>query len=477
MNRVAIIGGGTSGLSAAYYVDRQKRAGHEIEYVVYEQAPQMGGVLRSERVDGCLLDAGPDSFLTEKPWAFALCRDLGLEDQIIGSNDAQRKTFIVVHNRLLEMPDGLLFMVPTKLLPTVLTPLFSWSAKLRMAREFCFRPRAGAGDESVAALVNRHFGAEMVDRLADPLLSGIYGADSEVLSARTVLPRFVDMEERYGSLCRGMLAAQRRMAAVTQGKPKPPLFSSLKNGMQQLADAVLARLEPGTLRTDAEVSRLSRVGCEWEVISRDTRERYDAVIIATPAHTASRLLAEVDADLAGELGGISYSSSVTVSLIYERKGLNGRDYGFGFLVPRSEGRRVRAATFVHNKFPHRAPDDRGIVRSALGGLRDEAALQMNDEEILATVRRELLEIAGITAEPRTARIYRWRRAMAQPSPGHLERLTRIENRILQLPGLALAGNYFRGIGVPDAVRTGHEAANRISNQQSAISTQPSQRGS
>jgi oxygen-dependent protoporphyrinogen oxidase len=464
MKRVAIIGGGASGLSAAYYLDQQRRCGAAVEYAVFERAPRLGGVLGSERVDGCLIEAGPDSFLTEKPWALALCRELGLGDQVIGSNDAQRKTFILVRNRLVEMPDGLMFMVPTKIWPTISTPLFSWSTKLRMAKEFFCRPHSCEGDaddESAAALVQRHFGAEVVERLADPLLSGIYGADSDKLSVRAVLPRFEEMERKYGSLIRGMLAAKLRQTAAAGGKPKPPLFSSLKNGMQQLIEALQGRLEPCALRTNLEVTELRPAGGEWEVSTGSARERFDAVVVATPAHAAGRLLTQADPLLAEELGGISYSSSVTISLIYDRHDLAGRDTGFGFLVPRSEHRRLLACSFVHNKFPHRAPGDRGIVRGFLGGFRDADAVHMSDEELLATLRQELQEIAGISARPRLARIYRWERAMAQPSPGHLDRIARIESLVRQLPGLALAGNYFRGIGVPDCVRTGKEAANHV----------------
>ena len=461
MKRIAIIGGGTSGLSAAYYLDRQRRAGAELEYVLFERAAQLGGVLVSEMVDGCLIEAGPDSFLTEKPWALELCRELGLADQVIGSNDSRRKTFILVRGRLVEMPDGLMLMVPTRVASTLLTPLFSWSTKLRMAAEWLSRPQFPAHDESAAAFVARHFGEEIVDRLADPLLSGVYGADCKDLSLRAALPRFAEMERQYGSLIRGMLAARRRLAKAANGKPKPPLFSSLKDGMRQLVDAVQARLDPGAVRLNTEVSGLLFSQGMWEVSANESRGRFDAVIIATPAHVASSLLAEAEAQLARELGGISYSSSVTVSLVYRRQDLAGHDRGFGFLVPRSEGRRLLACTFVHNKFPHRAPEDRGIVRGFLGGARDAAAVQLSDREILATVQRELREIAGIAAPPLATRIYRWNRAMAQPSPGHLERIERIETRTRQMPGLALAGNYFRGIGVPDCVRTGREAAQRV----------------
>jgi protoporphyrinogen/coproporphyrinogen III oxidase len=461
MKRIAIIGGGISGLSAAYSLEKQ-RAGADLEYVLFERSSRLGGVLLTESVDGCLVEAGPDSFLTEKPWAAALARELGLAGDIIGSNDADRKTFIVVNNRLIELPDGLMFMVPTKIVPTLLSPLFSVSTKLRMAAEFLHAPRKLEGDESVAAMVERHFGREIVDRLADPLLSGIYGGECRNLSVRAVLPRFVDMEAKYGSLTRGMLAARKRMSAMAQGKPKSPLFSSMKNGMTQLVDALTGKIDPSAIRTGVEVALIRRVDNRWDVMLSDgSGQPFDAVILSAPAHVMSRLLVEAHAELAAELGGIGYSSSVTVTLIYDRADLAGKDRGFGFLVPRTEGRRVLACTFVHNKFPHRAPAEKGIVRAFLGGAGDEEVLDWTDDQILSTVRRELGEILGLNIEPTESRIYRWRRSMAQPAPGHLERLARIEALRKQLPGLALAGNAFHGIGVPDCVRTGTHAAEEV----------------
>jgi oxygen-dependent protoporphyrinogen oxidase len=257
-----------------------------------------------------------------------------------------------------------------------------------------------------------------------------------------------------------MLAARKRMAQMLHGRPKPPLFSSLKDGMQQLVDAVAARLDPQSVRTGCPARELRFSGTQWQLVVNGQQELFDAVIVATPAHVAGRLLAGADARLAEALSGISYSSSVTTSLVYDRRALAGHDRGFGFLVPRSEGRRMLACTFVHNKFPHRAPEDRGIVRGFLGGLRDQNALSLSDSEIQETLQRELREITGISAAPRAVRIYRWDRAMAQPTVGHLERIAQIEARLAALPGLALAGNYFRGIGVPDCVRTGMEAAKK-----------------
>src|SRR5271169_7110727 len=242
MKRVAIIGGGISGLSAAYTLEEKRRSGESVEYVLYESSPRLGGVLVTDRVDGCLVEAGPDSFLTEKPWAADLCRKIGLGDQLIGSNDSERKTYILAKGKLVVMPDGLMFMVPTKIMPTVFSPLFSVRTKMRMAAEWFHPPRKGSEDETVAQMVERHYGPEMVDLLADPLLSGVYGGEASQLSVRAVLARFADMEAVHGSLGRGMLAAQKKMAAAT-GAVRP-VFTSLKDGMQQMVDALVARIDP-----------------------------------------------------------------------------------------------------------------------------------------------------------------------------------------------------------------------------------------
>ena len=461
MNRIAIIGGDISGLSAAFYLEKARAEGTDLEYTLFEASQRLGGCMSSDRVDGCLVEAGPDSFLTEKPWAVALCKELGIADQLIGSNDSQRKTYIVVHGRLVAMPDGLMFMVPTQLMPTALSPLFSWSTKLRMLQELLHPPRPMQDDETVAQLVERHFGAEVVDRLADPLLSGVYGGDAGKLSARAVLPRFVEMEEKYGSLSRAMLAAHNKMLAQRKQQAPRPLFTSLREGMQQMVDAIVARLRPESIRLRQHVQRVYENG-GWRVsIEMNGDEQFDSVIVAAPANVAGVLLDGVDQGLARNLLDITYSSSVTVTLGYYKQQLTTLPPGFGFLVPRSEGTRMLACTFVHNKFPHRAPEDKGILRCFLGGARDEAVLGLNDEEMLETVHRELRDIVRLEAQPIFARVYRWREAMAQYEPGHIARVEQIEKRVAEIPGLALAGNAYHGIGVPDCVRSGNEAANKV----------------
>jgi protoporphyrinogen/coproporphyrinogen III oxidase len=469
--RVAIIGGGIAGLAAAFEVEKARATGADVEYTLFEAREQLGGSLASETVNGVVLERGPDSFLSEKPAGAELCRELGLADQLTPSNDANRKTYIVVKNRLVPLPDGLMFLIPTKLVPTALSGLFSPATKIRMALELLHPPRPVGQDESVAALVKRHFGQEAVDRLADPLLSGIYGGDATQLSARTVLPKLVEMESQYGSLTRGMLAAHRQMRAIMAARsagggpasgPRP-IFTTLKGGLQQLVDALEGRLNPAWLRKSTVVNSLEHVGEGWRIRCTGAAEIYDAVIVASPAWAAGGLLAATDARLGDELSSIPYSSSITVNLVFDEAQLGRLPDGFGFLVPAVEGRAMLACTFVHRKFVGRTPTGKAVLRAFLGGAKNEALLDQSDEVLVATVRRELSEILGarvvgphIPAE--ATQVSRWRRAMAQYAVGHQERMKRVKERVAALPGLRLAGNAYDGIGIPDCIRTGRQAA-------------------
>ena len=358
------------------------------------------------------------------------------------------------------MPDGLMFMVPTKILPTGLSPLFSWTTKLRMAKELFHPPHAADSDESVASLVERHYGAEMVDRLADPLLSGIYGGDAANLSVRAVLPRFAEMERNHGSLGRAMLAARKNIPRAPY-KPAPPLFTSLKNGMQHLVETLVPRLNPASLLVNTPVHSVEPRTGGWSVSADLKSDHFNALILAVPAHTAAQLLANGSPELSAELAAIGYSSSITVALGYGRDVRQSLPPGFGFLVPRSAGKRLLAATFVHNKFPHRAPEDRALLRCFFAGSSAEKVWPLSDDEIIAIVRNELQQILSVRAMPLFARVYKWKSAMAQYGVGHLDRLARINTLLQQSPSLALSGNGYRGIGVPDCVRSGTEAVKQV----------------
>jgi oxygen-dependent protoporphyrinogen oxidase len=477
--KTAIVGGGIAGLAAAYELEKARAAGADVEYALFEAREQLGGSIASEIVNGAVLERGPDSFLTEKPAAIELCRELGLAADLVPSNDAARKTYILVKNKLVPLPDGLMFLVPTKLIPTALTPLFSLSTKIRMGLELLHPPRpTGLEDEAVATLVERHFGPEAVDRLADPLLSGIYGGDATQLSARTVLPRLVEMESEYGSLTRGMLAAHRKMrakageatkkngAASSNGNGKSnqtprPIFTTLRGGLQQLIDAIESRLNPASVRLSTPVSAIERVSKGWRVEAAGVRQIYDSVIVCPPAWAAGVLLSPVDAALGEDLSAIPYSSSITINLVYDEAALGPLPDGFGFLVPASEGRAMLACTFVHRKFLGRTPPGKAVLRAFLGGMKNEALLAEPDDVLVTTVRRELQEILGIHARPEHTQVSRWRRAMAQYAVGHQSRARRVAERVADLPGLKLAGNAYDGIGIPDCIRLGRAAAREL----------------
>lgn len=464
MKRIAIVGGGISGMSAAYYLEKARRGGAPIAWQLFEQGPRLGGIVGSEPVEGCVVETGADSFLSEKPWAFELCRELGLEDQLIGSNDRQRKTFLVLDGKLVPLPDGLQFIVPTSLPDVMRSPVFSDETKRTITSEVNLQPRKSSGDESVAAFVARHFGQEVVERLADPMLAGVYGGRAAQLSVRTILPRFVHMEEEHGSLIRAL-----QLAGQSAGKRQNQrsIFTSLRNGMQQLLDALAARLDPAALHTQCVINGAAapeKNGGRWKLQGVNFAEDFDAIVLALPAPAAAQVLEGCCTELSQELDKIAYSSSVIVSLAFpkeelERQGIHPE--GFGFLVPATEKSRLVACTFVGNKFNHRVAGDLVLLRAFLGGTRDEAALALPHPEVVALVQREFAEILGIRSRPAFARVFRWPRSMPQYEVGHLERVARIEELGKSVPRLYLIGNAYRGVGVPDCIREGRDAAEQI----------------
>lgn len=455
MSPVLIIGGGISGLATAYYL---VRAG--IPCTLVERQRRLGGVIRTESVDGCTLEAGPDSFLAAKPWALDLIRQLGLASDVIGSNDHLRKTYVVKHGRLRPLPDGLMLMVPTRIFPLLTTSLLSWSTKLRVAREWFRGPAAqqvaGRSDRSVADFIRDHYGAEAVDYLAEPLLAGVYGGSPEALSVASVLPRFLELECKYGSLTRGVLAARRKVAAETRGLP---LFQTLKRGLGSLVEALEAAVRPGVEVLYGAAEAVERSGPGYRVRVSGQWLTAGRIVLACPAYEAAALLTGLDRELAGGLASIPYTTSVTISLGYDRAEFSHPLNGFGFLVPRRERRRLVACTWVNTKFSHRVPADKAVLRCFLGD--DEAALGESDEALVAAVREELERLMGVSSVPLFARVARWPRSMAQYTVGHQERLARIRSRLATLPGLHLSGNAYTGIGIPDCIRTGKLAAEAI----------------
>ena len=446
-----IIGGGISGLSAAYYLRKGGAAP-----VIVESRPRLGGVIQTERVEDCTIEAGPDSFLSAKPAALDLIRELGLAGDVIGSNDHLRVTFVRKGGRLVPLPDGLMMMVPTKILPLVATRLLSLGTKVKMGMELLRAPQPRSEDESVADFVREHYGQEAVDYLAEPLLSGIYGGDPAQLSVTAVLPRFVELSKQYGSLTRGVLASRAKARSNGAGAP---LFRTLKGGLGTLVDAVARAAQPEVIPGRAETIERTASGLRVRIAGDWLESRH--VVAATEAHNAGPLVGALDPRLGDLLAGVAYSSSMTVAV-----GFNSADFptppvGFGFLVPKKERRRLVACTWVGTKFPNRVPEGKIVARCFLGGMEDAGVLAESDEVVAAEVLRELRDIAGVSARPLFTRIFRWPRSMAQYTVGHPALLAEIEARAAAIPGLHLAGNAYQGIGIPDCIRMGKTAAERI----------------
>jgi oxygen-dependent protoporphyrinogen oxidase len=453
MPEIVIIGGGISGLSTAYHLAKQN-----IPSTLIESRPRLGGVIQTDRIEGCTLEAGPDSFLSAKPAALDLIRDLGLSADVIGSNDHLRVTFVKKNGRLVPLPDGLMMMVPTKVLPLLTTPLLSIPTKVRMGMELFRAPKMRGEDESVADFVLEHYGQEAVDYLAEPLLSGIYGGDPRQLSVRAVLPRFVELSQKYGSLTKGVLASRKQ--AKAQGPPAP-LFRTLKGGLGQLVDAVSAAIAPHTTIVRDRAQTVERAGDAYRVrVGGDWLEA-DQVVLACEAHSASNLLGAVDSRVSDILGSVGYSSSMIVALGYDAADFVKPPVGFGFLIPKKERRRLVALTWVGTKFSYRVPEGKIVARCFLGGAEDAGVLNESNDSVLDAVTRELRDLAGVTATPRFTQITRWSRSMAQYPVGHPRRMAELWTRMAELPGVHLAGNAYDGIGIPDCIRMGKTAAEKI----------------
>lgn len=454
MSRVAVVGGGIAGLAAAH---RLREVAPTVEVVLLEAADRVGGDIATEHAGGFTIEAGADAFLTEKPWALALCERIDLTGGIVGTNPGDRRTWVVHRGALAPLPEGFLLLAPTDLRAIATSSLFSWTAKLRMALDLVL-PRGGGGDESLASFVRRRLGREVLERAAQPLVSGIYTADAERLSLAATMPRFLDLERRHRSLILGLRAEVARAPATGGGAgARYGLFVAPETGMGTLPTTLARRLPEGALRLRTPVTGVERADGAWRLRAGSEALTADALIVAAPAHVAAGLLSPVDPQLGRLLGEIDHASSATVTLAYRSADLP-ELRGFGFVVPAIERRALLACTYASRKFPGRAPAGHELLRAFVGGaLRPELAA-LEDEALVATVRRELAELVGIQASPVLVRVQRHPRAMPQYAVGHLERVAAIETRVAALPALVLAGNAYRGVGIPDCVRSGEAAA-------------------
>ena len=466
--RVIVVGGGVAGLAAAHrLVELADESGVGIDVRLLEARERLGGSIVTVRRDGFLIEGGPDSFITEKPWAMALCKRIGIADEVIGTNPDRRRVYVVRNGRLYAIPEGFLLLAPTRIWPFVVSGLFTWPGKIRMGMDVLLpaRKRGPGEDESLADFVRRRFGREALERIAQPLVGGIYTADPEKLSLRSTMPRFLELEDKYRSIILGMRKARKARAAASRGGDsgaRYSIFVSMRDGMDTLTDRLAARLPQGCARVNAEVRRVERADGCWRVTLGDgTSESADAVILACPAYASAEMLGDLDDELTSELASIEYASSATMTLGFDRGQIRHELDGFGFVVPLAERRSLIAGTFGSVKFSGRAPEGRVLMRAFLGGAVQPEVYAMDDEQLCAAVLRDLRELIGVEGEPLFTELHRWPASMPQYPVGHLDRVARIERRLASLPGLAVAGNAFGGVGIPDCVHSGEEAVERL----------------
>jgi oxygen-dependent protoporphyrinogen oxidase len=462
--RLAVVGGGIAGLAAAHRaVELARERGQLLELELFEAGDRLGGTIQTDRYEGFLVECGPDSFLSEKPWALQLCKRLGIEDRLVRTDDRFRRTYVAFRGRLHPLPDGFQLLAPTRLGPFIRSSLFSWPGKLRMAMDLVL-PRGGDPDESLGAFVTRRLGSEALERVAQPLVAGIYTADPDALSLAATMPRFLELERRERSLILGLWRGARQMPAGAAGASgaRWSLFVTFAAGMEELIRALGARLPSDAIRLKARVTDITREGAGWRLGLRDGPPAMaDAVIIATESHQAGRMLRYTDPSLAHLLDGIPYASSATVTLGWRRAEIPHPLDGFGFVVPQIERRPIIACTFSSVKYPGRAPDGFALLRVFMGGALNEGILEGDDETLTRVARAELGELLGVTAPPLFSRVSRYPKAMPQYHVGHLARVEAIEGCLRGHPGLALVGGAYRGVGISDCVRSGEDAAARL----------------
>jgi oxygen-dependent protoporphyrinogen oxidase len=459
-NQFVILGGGISGLATAFYtLKKATAAGRPIHLTVLESSSRWGGKISTDRVDGFVIEGGPDTFLATKPWGVTLCKELGLDEHLHGTNPHQKNTYVLHHNRLQPLPDGLAMMIPTNIPAILKTRLVSWFGKARMGLDFLLPPHALNGDESLGAFVSRRLGREAYENLIEPLMSGIYAGDGDSLSLASTFPYLRDLEIKYGSLARGALEMRKKMPTAPGSRSA---FLTPTTGLAEIVEKLVECLTSNgaALRLNTRATRITPHANSWHVtLENGETLTADGVIIAAPAFAAAKIVSALDPSLAADLSAIPYASTATVSLAYRQSDLPRPLDGYGYVIPRREGRRALACTWTSTKFPHRAPNGYALIRVFVGRAGQE--IPWNETDLLALAIEELQLTLSITAKPMISRVFMWDKAMPQYNLGHPDLLERIDAALEQHPGLALAGNGYRGIGIPDCIHSGELAADKI----------------
>ena len=461
MKKIIIIGGGIAGLAAAFRIQREIKEGANLECILLEGSNHFGGKISTEKLDGFIIERGPDSFISQKPAAIQLCKQLGLEDRLTGTNPGAPSTFVYTGGKLVTMPDGLSLMIPTKFLPFALTPLFSLPGKIRMAFDLLIPKKQDNGDESLASFVRRRMGEEALNKMAEPMLAGIYASDPEKMSITSTFPMFVETEKKYRSLILGMLARKKAMLmnAVKRPSSAYSLFMTLKDGLGEMVDAVIKKSPDIQFKSGTKVVGIERNKEKWHLKLDDGSEnQVDAVIVATPGTVTAKLLQNITPDSAELLNSIHYVSTATVTLGYKKEGFSHSLDGFGFVVPKAEGCSILACTWTSSKFPHRAPKDYVMLRCYVGGALQEEIAEKDTETLETLVRKDLQQIMGITETPVFCKVFKNNKSNVQYHVNHSQKIDSIMEDLKNYPGLFLAGSAYRGIGIPDCIQNGNLAA-------------------
>lgn len=467
---VAIVGGGISGLSTAFALsERAAAAGLSIRCTVLDAGPAWGGKIVTHRIGDLVTEAGPDSFLSNKPAGLQLVEKLGLSGQLINTNETGKKASVYSGGKLRELPEGLVVISPGQIGPFLKSGLLTVGGLIRMGLDLVMPAKRPTGDESLASFFRRRFGRQAFERMMEPLMAGIYAGDAEQMSLKATFPRFLELEQEHGSVIRGMMAAQATATGEPKASPERTMFVSLKNGLEDLVTALVRRLtdQGVTLRNGVAVESLrvrSHQLGRWTydvMLGDGSALSVDSLVLATPAYVSADLLRPLTPIASGLLDMIPYASTATIAIGYPASVIGGAVQGFGFVVPRVEQRDLIAATWTSIKWPHRAPPDQLMVRCYVGGVGREAILQLDDQALVNRVKAELRQICGVTAEPTYVEVNRWMKAMPQYQLGHLERLEQAEGALSRYGGLVLTGAAYRGVGIPDCIRHGDSAADKV----------------
>ena len=466
MKKIVIIGGGIAGLSAAYHIHEEIFKNIPVECTLLESSEKFGGKISTMRFDGFIVERGPDSFISQKPQAIELCKKLGLEDRLTGTSPDHPNTYVCLKNKLVTMPDGLSLMIPTKFMPFILSPLFSWMGKIRMGMDLFLPKKKGNGDESLASFVRRRMGEEALEKMAEPMLAGIYASDPNLMSINSTFPMFVQTEQKYRSLILGMLVRKRQQiihrAKIPKGKQPASLFMTLKNGLDEMVETLVEKAINVTFRAGTKVMDLSRAEEGWRLTLNDGSSiNADAVILATPAQISAHLIEQTSPKVAGLLNQIRYVSTATVSIAYKKEGFPHSLDGFGFVVPKTEGKRILACTWTSSKFPKRVPEEYVMLRCFVGGAMREELAELDEDSIGTMVREELLDIMGIDCEPVFLKVFRYKKSNVQYQVGHAALIESVRKELQSFPGLVVTGSAYTGIGIPDCIRDGVSAAKEV----------------